>query len=111
MNSVRVVLLAAAATAAAGIASANDGVLEASADSSNWAMQLGNYEGQRYSTLDQINTGNVGDLQVKWTFSTGVLRGHEGGPIVIGDIMYVHTPVPNIVYALDLNDDGRIIWS
>ena len=111
MNSVRVVLLAAAATAVAGIASANDGVLQASADSSNWAMQLGNYEGQRYSTLDQINTGNVGDLQVKWTFSTGVLRGHEGGPIVIGDIMYVHTPVPNIVYALDLNDDGRIIWS
>ena len=111
MNSVRVVLLAAAATAVAGIASANDGVLEASADSSNWAMQLGNYEGQRYSTLDQINTGNVGDLQVKWTFSTGVLRGHEGGPIVIGDIMYVHTPVPNIVYALDLNDNGRIIWS
>ncbi len=111
MNSVRVALLAAAAMAVTGIASANDGVLEASADPSNWAMQLGNYEGQRYSTLDQINTGNVGDLQVKWTFSTGVLRGHEGGPVVIGDIMYIHTPVPNIVYALDLNDDGRIIWS
>ncbi len=111
MNSVRVVLLAAAATALAGVASANDGVLEASADSSNWAMQLGNYEGQRYSALDQINAGNVGDLQVKWTFSTGVLRGHEGGPIVIGDVMYIHTPFPNIVYALDLNDDGRIIWS
>ncbi len=111
MRSVRVVLLAAAATAVTGIASANDGVLEATADSSNWATQLGNYEGQRYSALDQINTGNVGDLQVQWTFSTGVLRGHEGGPIVIGDVMYIHTPFPNIVYALDLNDDGRIIWS
>ena len=60
--------------------------------------------------LDQINKDNVGDLQVAWTFSTGVLRGHEGGPLVIGDVMYVHTPFPNIVYALDLNDDGRIIW-
>ena len=111
MNSVRVALLAAAAMAVTGIASANDGVLEASADPSNWAMQLGNYEGQRYSALDQINTGNIGDLQVKWTFSTGVLRGHEGGPVVVGDTMYIHTPVPNIVYALDLNDNGRIIWS
>ena len=45
-----------------------------------------------------------------WTFSTGVLRGHEGGPLVIGDVMYIHTPFPNIVYALDLNDDGRVIW-
>ncbi len=111
MNSVRVALLAAAAMAVTGIASANDSVLQATSDPSNWATQLGNYEGHRYSTLNQIDTGNVGDLQVKWTFSTGVLRGHEGGPIVIGDTMYIHTPVPNIVYALDLNDNGRIIWS
>src|ERR687898_3479152 len=70
----------------------------------------GNYGGQRYSQLDQINAENVGDLQVAWTFSTGVLRGHEGGPLVIGDTMYVHTPFPNIVYALDLNEDGAIKW-
>ena len=49
-------------------------------------------------------------LQVAWTFSTGVLRGHEGAPLVIGDIMYFSTPFPNIVYALDLNNDGRILW-
>ena len=29
---------------------------------------------------------------------------------MIGDVMYVHTPFPNIVYALDLNNDGRILW-
>ena len=52
----------------------------------------------------------MGDLQVAWTFSTGVLRGHEGSPLVIGDTMYVHTPFPNIVYALDLTDNGRIKW-
>ncbi len=48
--------------------------------------------------------------KVAWTFSTGVLRGHEGGPLVIGDVMYVHTPFPNTVYALDLNNEGKIIW-
>jgi PQQ-dependent dehydrogenase (methanol/ethanol family) len=73
-------------------------------------MPNGNYANTRYSELSQINKDNAKDLQVAWTFSTGVLRGHEGGPLVIGDVMYVHTPFPNIVYALDLNDPGRVIW-
>ena len=45
-----------------------------------------------------------------WTFSTGVLRGHEGAPLVIGDVMYLHAPFPNTVFALDLNNDGKILW-
>jgi PQQ-dependent dehydrogenase (methanol/ethanol family) len=49
-------------------------------------------------------------LQVTWTFSTGVLRGHEGGPLVIGNVMFVHGPFPNPVFALDLNNDGKILW-
>ena len=53
---------------------------------------------------------NVGKLAPAWSFSTGVLRGHEGAPLVVGDVMYVHTPFPNIVYALDLNNDGKILW-
>jgi len=76
----------------------------------DWAMPAKDFANTRYSTLKQINTGNVGKLQVAWTFSTGVLRGHEGAPLVIGDVMYVHTPFPNIVYALDLNNDGKILW-
>ena len=79
-------------------------------DPNQWAIQTGDYANQRYSELDQINKDNVKDLQVAWTFSTGVLRGHEGSPLVIGDIMYVHSPFPNIVYALDLNNDGKILW-
>src|SRR3990170_3891162 len=75
-----------------------------------WANTTGDYANKRYSALDQINKDNVKDLQVKWTFSTGVLRGHEGGPLVIGDVMYVHAPFPNTVYALDLNNDGKILW-
>ena len=91
-------------------AQANDELISLQEDDTQWVMPLGDYASTRYSTLEEINKDNVGDLQVAWTFSTGVLRGHEGGPLVIGDIMYVHTPFPNIVYALDLNDDARVIW-
>ncbi|MEP9396559.1 methanol/ethanol family PQQ-dependent dehydrogenase [Mesorhizobium sp. KR2-14] len=90
--------------------SANDDLQKLAADSKNWAMPTGDYANTRYSKLNQITKDNVKDLQVKWMFSTGVLRGHEGGPLVIGDVMYVHAPFPNTVYALDLNNDGRILW-
>lgn len=75
----------------------------------NWAMQAGGMANQRYSELKQINKDNAKTLQVAWTFSTGVLRGHEGGPLVIGDTMYVHSPFPNQVYALNLEDQS-IRW-
>jgi PQQ-dependent dehydrogenase (methanol/ethanol family) len=91
-------------------AMANDSVLKASSDPNNWAIQSGDYAGTRFSKLDQINTGNVKDLKVAWTFSTGVLRGHEGGPLVIGNMMYLHTAFPNIVYALDLDKESQIVW-
>lgn len=89
---------------------ANDSVYEAMGDPGNYAIQTMDYQNTRFSPLEDINRENVGDLQVAWTFSTGVLRGHEGAPLVIGDVMYVHTPFPNNVFALDLNDDGRILW-
>src|SRR3974377_1081214 len=72
----------------------------------DWAMPAGDYANTRYSTLNQINTGNVGKLQGAGRFSTGVVGAHEGAPVVNGDVIYVHTPFPNIVYALDLNNDG-----
>lgn len=89
---------------------ANDGLTQIIKDPKQWGIQTGDYANTRYSKLDQINAGNVGKLQVAWSFSTGVLRGHEGGPLVIGDVMYVHTPFPNNVFALDLKNDGRILW-
>ncbi|EAQ22963.1 lanthanide-dependent methanol dehydrogenase XoxF5 [Roseovarius sp. 217] len=95
---------------ASGMAAANSDLQALIDDPSQWAIQTGDYANTRYSELDQINKDNVGKLQVAWTFSTGVLRGHEGSPLVIGDVMYVHTPFPNIVYALDLSDNGKIIW-
>ena len=73
-------------------------------DPANWATQAGDYANHRWSDLKEINAGNVGELQVAWTLSTGVLRGHEGSPLVIGDTMYIHTPFPNNVYAVSLKD-------
>jgi lanthanide-dependent methanol dehydrogenase len=102
--------LGAVAFLAVGAANANEELIKLSQNPRDWAMPAGNYANTRFSTLKQINTGNVRKLQVAWTFSTGVLRGHEGAPLVIGDVMYVHSPFPNVVYALDLNNDGKILW-
>jgi alcohol dehydrogenase (cytochrome c) len=94
----------------AGVAYAADELLELQKNPKDWALPTGDYANLRYSKLKQITTENVGKLAPAWSFSTGVLRGHEGAPLVIGDVMYVHTPFPNIVYALDLNNDGKILW-
>jgi alcohol dehydrogenase (cytochrome c) len=76
-----------------------------------WSMTGRDYSLQRYSPLKQITTSNVANLKPVWTFSTGTLRGHEGNPLVIGNVMYVHSSFPNIVYALDLSKEGApLIW-
>ena len=74
-----------------------------------WTMPNKNPSATRYSAVSEINTENVKNLKVAWSFSTGVLRGHEGEPLVVGNTMYVHTPFPNIVYALDLSKEGAPI--
>src|SRR6266566_3794372 len=102
--------LGAMAALAAGAASANDELNKMSQDPKGWVMPAGDYANTRYSKLNQITAANVGKLQVAWTFSTGVLRGHEGGPLIVGNTMYVHTPFPNKVYALDLANENKIIW-
>src|SRR5713226_3232847 len=95
----------------AGAANANDELIKMTQNPKDWVMPTGDYANTRYSKLNQITAANVGKLQVAWTFSTGVLRGHEGGPLVIGDLMYVHAPFPNTVYALNLKDESKIVWS
>ncbi|TXC65783.1 PQQ-dependent dehydrogenase, methanol/ethanol family [Piscinibacter aquaticus] len=99
----------AASLAVPSVATANADVEKNIANSKNWAMQAGDMYNQRYSKLNQINKGNVGKLQVAWTFSTGVLRGHEGSPLVIDGMMYLHSPFPNKVFAIDL-DTQKIKW-
>ncbi len=110
MHRVGTILAGIAALLLAGGARAEDDVPARLADPAGQAIQTLDYANTRYSRLDEINAGNVGRLQVAWTFSTGVLRGHEGSPLVVDGVMYVHTPFPNVVYALDLDHDGRLLW-
>lgn len=109
MNKLKTGLCAALMLTAAPVL-ANDSVLKIEKDPTQWGIQAGNYANTRYSELKQITKDNVSKLQVAWTFSTGVLRGHEGSPLVVDGVMYVHTPFPNNVYALDLNKGGKILW-
>lgn len=97
-------VVVAAAAAASVTALADADLDQAMSNPSNWASQAGDYANHRHSTLNQINEGNVGKLQLAWSMSTGVLRGHEGSPLVIGDTLYMQTPFPNNVYAINLKD-------
>ncbi len=109
-----VVALGAAAGAAliGGIAPAhaNDKLVELSKSTDNWPMTGKNYSANNYSEADQINKQNVKNLKAAWSFSTGVLSGHEGTPLVVDGVMYVHSPFPNTTFALGLDDPGHILW-
>ena len=103
-------LVAILALASAGVARADE-LQDLAKDPKQWVSPTGDYFNQRHSALKQISADNVGKMQLAWQFSTGVLRGHEGAPLVVGDVMYLHTPFPNVVYALDLKDPAhQIIW-
>src|SRR3954469_21210158 len=71
-----------------------------------WLLPGRDYSNSRYSELAQITPANAANLRVAWTFSTGVLRGHEGQPLVVNNTMYLVTPYPNVAYALDLTQEG-----
>jgi alcohol dehydrogenase (cytochrome c) len=76
-----------------------------------WTLPGRDYANTRYSPLDQITAANAKNLRVAWTFSTGIPRGHEGQPLVVNNTMYVVTPHPNIVYAIDLrHPEGPLKW-
>jgi len=75
-------------------------------DDGQWIMPAKNFASTRYSTLAQINTSNVKNLKLAWSFSTGLTKGHEAAPLVVNNTMYVVTPWPNLLYALDLTKPG-----
>ncbi|HYE95058.1 MAG TPA: methanol/ethanol family PQQ-dependent dehydrogenase [Rubricoccaceae bacterium] len=80
------------------------------AEDGQWTMPARDYASTRYSGLTEINASNVSSLSVAWTFSTGVNRGQEAAPLVVGSTMYVVTPYPNLLYALDLTRGGAMKW-
>src|SRR5262245_48369404 len=71
-----------------------------------WPMPAKDHASTRYSGLAQITSSNATKLRPVWTFSTGVLAGHEGQPLVVDGTMYVVTPWPNVLYAFDLSKEG-----
>jgi lanthanide-dependent methanol dehydrogenase len=76
------------------------------ADDGNWIRPGKDYQGTRFSGLTEITAANAAQLRAVTTFSTGNIRGHEAAPIVADDMMFIVTPYPNIVYALDLTRQG-----
>src|SRR5438067_1443988 len=79
-------------------------------DDGQWTMPAKDYANTRYSTLNLINSQNVKNLKAAWTFDTGVNRGQECAPVVVNKTMYIVTPYPNVVFALDLEREGALKW-
>ena len=65
--------------------------VSAEPEDGQWTMPAKNYASTRFSGLEDINTGNVASLKLAWSFSTGVVRGHEAAPIVANNTMYIVT--------------------
>jgi PQQ-dependent dehydrogenase (methanol/ethanol family) len=81
------------------------------ASDGEWPMAARDPANSRFSPLDQITTGNADRLRVAFTFPLGVERGQEAAPIVVGDTMYIVTPFPNYLYAIDLGKpEARLKW-
>lgn len=111
LNSVSLLsVLVAAPLMTMAAAHAEDRLESLAKSENNWVMQGKNYSANHYSTLTQVNAGNVKNLKVAWSFSTGLLSGHEGAPLVVNGKMYIHTSFPNNTFALDLDDPTRILW-
>jgi len=81
----------------------------AASDDGQWRMAPKDYANLRYSELDQITTENIKNLHVAFTFSTGVTQGHEAAPLMVNNTMYIVTPYPNYLYALDLTQPGASV--
>jgi methanol dehydrogenase (cytochrome c) subunit 1 len=91
-------------------AQANDKLIELAKSDEAWVMPCKDYHCSQYSTISDINRSNVKDLRPAWSFSTGVLNGHEGAPLVVDGVMFIHGPFPNNTFAVDLDDPANILW-
>ena len=76
-------------------------------DPGDWLMFRRTYDGQGHSPLDQVDTGNVGDLRLVWSWAMadGV---NQPTPLVYDGVMYLANP-GNVIQALEA-DTGTLIW-
>jgi quinohemoprotein ethanol dehydrogenase len=80
----------------------------AASETRGWLTYGGSYAEQRYSTLAQIDAGNVKDLGLAWSFDTQMPRGHEATPIVVDGVIYT-TSSWSVVFAIDART-GTLLW-
>jgi alcohol dehydrogenase (cytochrome c) len=86
-----------------------DRIVHAGQEPQSWLTYNGTYDGKRYSSLDQINQSNVGQLRVAWMYQIRARHKFEGTPLVADGVMYLSEP-PSDVTALDLKT-GRPLWT
>jgi len=96
----------------AGLFASVTGRAQNGAKNGEWRAYSADEGSTRYSPLDQINRDNVAGLAPAWSFSTDVAGPHEGSPLVVDSTLFVHTPYPNRVFALDLTRPGAPVkWT
>ena len=101
-------LLALGAAVNAGAQVPYERILNAADEPENWLTYHGSYSSLRFSTLSQITTENVTDLESKWVLQNQVFGAWQSNPIVVDGIMYI-TERPNDVMAVDAVT-GRVFW-
>jgi alcohol dehydrogenase (cytochrome c) len=85
-----------------------DRLANAAREPQQWLTYSGQYNGSRYSPLDQVNKTNVERLNLQWVFQTGVSGWHETTPLVVDGMMYITAP-QNHAFAVDVRT-GRPLW-
>jgi PQQ-dependent dehydrogenase (methanol/ethanol family) len=83
-------------------------LIGADAEPGSWMTHGRDYAEQRFSPLDQIHAGNVGELGLAWSFDLGSTRGVEATPIVVDGVLFV-TASWSHVFALDAGT-GELLW-
>jgi lanthanide-dependent methanol dehydrogenase len=105
------------------VAGSDEEQLARMADPDQWPAPGRDFALSRHSTLADINTKNIGKLQMVWLQGTNALRGHEGQPLIIKDVggktmLFMVSGCPamsncNVVQALDLTDpdNPKAVWN
>ena len=84
-------------------------VIAESGKGENWFLNGGNFRGEHYSPLSQINTGNVADLKLEWALELPAPDGIAATPIVVDGMIYLSGP-RSLVFAIDAAT-GEFRWT
>lgn len=103
------VLLLASGAAAGQAKITDERVLAESASGENWFLKGGNFRGEHFSPLAQVNAGNVDSLGLAWVTTIPIPDGIATTPIVVDGVAYI-SGAYSVVYAVDA-ESGAVLWS